>query len=116
MKGFLASEILKGHINQGRRRELYYFRDQQGLEVDFFLPRPNSGLWLIEATAGKTVQTRMAARLHSLQRFLEKQSRRLLIVLRKSRTSLGTAAIAKGVEALDVEQFSEQLVRGRKQR
>lgn len=110
-EGFIASEILKNQINQGLRRELYYFRDQQGLEVDFLLPRPNAGLWLIEAKAGKTVQTRMAAPLLSLQSALEKQSRRLLIVHRKPKGSVGTTAIAKGVEALDVEQFSKQLVR-----
>jgi uncharacterized protein len=110
-EGFIASEILKSQINRGLRRELYYFRDQQGLEVDFLLPRPNAGLWLIEAKAGKTVQTRMAASLLSLQSAIGKKSRRLLIVHRKPQRSAGTTAIAKGVEALDVEQFSKQLVR-----
>ena len=38
-EGFIASEILKAQLNAGRRREIYYFRDQQGLEVDFVLPR-----------------------------------------------------------------------------
>jgi predicted AAA+ superfamily ATPase len=45
-EGFVAAEILKSQVNQGGRKELYYFRDQQGLEVDFLLPRPNAGLWL----------------------------------------------------------------------
>jgi hypothetical protein len=111
-EGFVASEILKSQINQGLRRELYYFRDQQGLEVDFLLPRPGAGLWLLEAKAGKTVQTRMAAPLLSLQRPLGKHLRRMLIVHRKPRAPFSTTAIAKGVEALDVEQFCKQLVRG----
>jgi len=34
-EGFIAAEILKSQVNQGGRKELYYFRDQQGLEVDF---------------------------------------------------------------------------------
>jgi predicted AAA+ superfamily ATPase len=114
-EGFVASEILKSQINQGLRRELYYFRDQQGLEVDFLLPRPSAGLWLIEAKAGKTVQTKMAAPLLSLQRPLGKHLRRMLIVHRKPRAPFSTAAIAKGVEAVDFEQFSKQLVRSRKQ-
>ncbi len=42
-------------------RELYYFRDQQGLEVDFLVPQSNSNLWLVEATASKTVRPSMAA-------------------------------------------------------
>jgi hypothetical protein len=109
-EGFIASEILKSQINRGLRKELYYFRDQQGLEVDFLLPRPNNGLWLIDAKSGKTMQTRMAAPLLSLQSAVGKTSR-LLIVHRKAHASLGTTAIAKGVEALDVEEFSEQLAR-----
>jgi predicted AAA+ superfamily ATPase len=31
-EGFVASEIVKRQIGSGRARELYYFRDQQGLE------------------------------------------------------------------------------------
>jgi hypothetical protein len=29
-EGFIASEIVKAQLNAGQRRELYYFRDQQG--------------------------------------------------------------------------------------
>src|SRR3979490_1736389 len=112
-EGFVAAEILKSQINHGRRRELYYFRDQQGLEVDFLLPRPNAGLWLIEAKAGKTVLPRMAAPLLSLQRVLGEKSHRLFVVHRASRLSVATSVLARGVEALDVERFSKQLLRGR---
>lgn len=37
-EGFIAAEMAKAQVNAGSRRELYYFRDQQGLEVDFLLP------------------------------------------------------------------------------
>jgi hypothetical protein len=60
-EGFVAAEILKSQVNQGDGKELHYFRDQQGLEVDFLLPRPNAGLWLMECKAGKTVRPAMAA-------------------------------------------------------
>jgi predicted AAA+ superfamily ATPase len=108
-EGFIASEILKSQTNQGSRRELYYFRDQQGLEVDFLLPRPNVGLWLIEAKAGKTVQPGMAAPLLSLQRSLGKKTRRLIVVHRRPRASLGTSAIAGGVQALPADDFIKNL-------
>jgi len=114
-EGFIAAEILKSQINAGLRRELYYFRDQQGLEVDFLLPRPNAELWLIEAKAGKTVHPGMAAPLLSLQRALRKESRRLIVVHRKARRSPVTSAIARGVDALDVEHFVNELMRSRKQ-
>jgi predicted AAA+ superfamily ATPase len=37
-EGFIASAIANAQVNSGRRRELYYFRDEQGLEVDFVIP------------------------------------------------------------------------------
>jgi hypothetical protein len=42
-EGFLAAEIVKAKVNAGRRLELYYFRDQQGLEVDFIVPVRGGG-------------------------------------------------------------------------
>ena len=59
-EGFIAAEMLKSQLNAGRRRELYYFRDQQGLEVDFLVPRKGGGICLIEAKASRTVTPAMA--------------------------------------------------------
>ncbi len=114
-EGFVAAEILKSQFNQGWRKELYYFRDQQGLEVDFLVPRPNAGLWLIEAKAGKTVHPAMAAPLLSLRRALGKQSGRLIVIHRKSRSSMTTSAVTNGAEAFDVERLIRELTRTRKQ-
>jgi len=111
-EGFVASEILKSQTNRGMRRELYYFRDQQGLEVDFLVPGPNLGLWLIEAKAGQTVRSGMATPLQSLQRSLGKKASRLLEVHRRPRVSLITSAIGKGVEALPLEHFIKVLTQG----
>jgi predicted AAA+ superfamily ATPase len=110
-EGFVAAEILKSQADSGMRKELYYFRDQQGLEVDFLIPRPNAKLWLVETKAAKTVRPSMASSLTALQRALQKRSGRLIVVHRRSRSQVPTAAIASGVEALDVEQFVGELVR-----
>lgn len=110
-EGFVAAEILKSQADRGLRKELYYFRDQQGLEVDFLVPRPNAKLWLIEAKSVKTVRPSMASPLTSLQRALQKQAGRLIVVHRKSRLQVPTAAIARGVEALALEQFVGELLR-----
>jgi len=111
-EGFVAAEILKSQANQGDRKELYYFRDQQGLEVDFLLPRPNAGLWLIECKAGKTVRPAMAAPLLALRRTLEKRSTRLIVVHGKSRSAQATKAVASGVEAMELERFVASLTGG----
>ena len=110
-EGFVAAEILKSQGNLGMRKELYYFRDQQGLEVDFLVPRPNAGLWLVEAKATQTVRPAMASPLLSLRRSLPKRSARSIVVHRKSRSELATAALTPGVEALDVERFVVELNR-----
>ena len=51
-EGFVASEILKLQMNSGKRRELYYFRDQQGLEVDFLIPSQDNRLILVRGNRG----------------------------------------------------------------
>jgi uncharacterized protein len=112
-EGFVAAEILKSQADRGMRKELYYFRDQQGLEVDFLVPRPNAKLWLVEAKSAKTVRPAMASPLTSLQRALQKRAARLIVVHRKSRLQVPTAAIASGVEALDLEQFVLALLQTR---
>ena len=65
-EGLVASEIVKRQLNAGRRRELYYFRDQQGLEVDFVVPVRGRELLLIEAKASRTVRPEMAGSLARL--------------------------------------------------
>ena len=47
----VAAEIVKAQINAGRRREIYYFRDQQGLEVDFVVAARAGCIRLIKAKA-----------------------------------------------------------------
>ena len=53
----------------------------------------------------------MASPLLSLRRSLAKRSARLVVVHRKPRSELATAALTPGVEALDVERFVVELNR-----
>ena len=108
-EGFVASEILKSQINRGQRKELYCFRDQQGLEVDFVVPRPNAQFWLVEAKAGRTIDSAMAHPLLSLKKAAGERASRALIVHRKARMQLQTTTVAPGVEAMPIEQFSETI-------
>ena len=65
-EGFLASEIVKSQYVRGKRRELYYFRDQQGLEVDFVVPQGDGRLLLLEAKATRTPMPAMAGSMQRL--------------------------------------------------
>ena len=105
-EGFVASEILKSQINRGQRKEIYCFRDRQGLEVDFLLPQPNATFWLIEAKAGRTVQSTMANPLLALKKASDGRASRALIIHRKARNQPNMTTVAPGVEAMTVEQFS----------
>src|ERR1700739_1435862 len=108
-EGFVAADILKSQVTQGKKKELYYFRDQQGLEVDFLLPLPNAGLWLIECKAGQTVRPAMAGSLLALRRTLEKRPTRLTVVHGKWGSAQVTKAVASGVEAVELERFVASL-------
>jgi uncharacterized protein len=112
-EGFIAAEILKSQINRGQRKELYYFRDQQALEVDFLVPRPNAQFWAVEVKASKTVQSSMAGPLVSLSRAAGSRASRRVVVYRKSRMQTQTMAIAPGVEALTLEQFASEIHGGK---
>jgi predicted AAA+ superfamily ATPase len=112
-EGFVAAEILKSQINRGQRKELYYFRDQQGLEIDFVVPRSNARFWLVEAKASKTVQPSMAAPMLSLARATGDRATRRIVVYRKSRTGTAFTALAKGAEALTLEQFVRKINNGK---
>jgi len=112
-EGFVASEILKSQINRGQRKELYYFRDQQGMEIDFLVPQPNARFWLVEAKASKTVQPSMAAPMLSLARVSKDRATRRIVVYRKPRTGTASTAIARGAEALTLEQFAAEINGGK---
>ena len=112
-EGHLAAEILKSQINRGQRKELYCFRDQQGLEVDFLIPKPNAKFWLVEAKAGRTVQTTMAKPMLALKKAAGDRVTRSIIVHRKSRSQPEMTAVVPGVEALSIERFSDEINSGK---
>jgi predicted AAA+ superfamily ATPase len=112
-EGFVAAEILKSQINRGQRKELYCFRDQQGLEVDFLVPKPNAQFWLVEAKAGRTVQSMMANAMLALKKAAPDRVSRAVIVHRKAKNQPEMTAVAPGVEALTLERFSEEINAGK---
>ena len=100
-EGFVASEIVKCSVNAGRRKELYYFRDQQGLEVDLVVPGTGNRLLFMEAKATRTVRPDMAS---SMQALARKGSRhaieRYVVHDAPARNEAATHALAPGVMAV----------------
>jgi predicted AAA+ superfamily ATPase len=112
-EGFIASEIVKGQINAGGRRELYHFRDEQGLEVDFVVPGRGGSVSLVECKASKTITPTMAAPMQRLAQAMKKRPKRaavdMFLVHQAPKSGAGTSAVAPGVRALSWQGFLEEL-------
>lgn len=111
-EGFIAAELAKAQVNAGGRREIYHFRDQQGLEVDFLVPGRAGAVALVECKAGRTVTPAMAAPMRRLAEALERnRSQRvratMFLVHQAPRAGAPTAAVAAGVRALPWQEFLE---------
>jgi predicted AAA+ superfamily ATPase len=109
-EGLVASEIVKAQANAGRRREIYYFRDQQGLEVDFIVPVRGGGVRLVEAKASRTVTPHAARPLERLSANWRQHSNRQklaerLVVYRAPRVPSASTAVAPGVQAITWQDF-----------
>ncbi|MCY4364153.1 MAG: ATP-binding protein [Gammaproteobacteria bacterium] len=108
-EGFVAGEIIKHQANTGKRKELYYFRDQQGLEVDFVIPQGAGVLLLVEAKATKTPKPSMAQPLGRLARAIDRyQTRSVLVHSGSSKTDAGSA-ISPGASAVSLASFLEEI-------
>jgi predicted AAA+ superfamily ATPase len=103
-EAFVASEIVKRQVNGGRRRELYYFRDQQGLEVDFVVPVRGRKLLLLEAKASRTVRPEMAESLARLSRAVRTRKPQGVLVFRGVEAGSPTTALRPGVQALPLAE------------
>ena len=112
-EGFIASEIVKAQANAGGRRELYYFRDQQGLEVDFLMPRRGGSMVLVECKAGRSVTPAMAAALRQLGAAMKRKRGRasveMLLIHQSPDAGTPTQAVAPGVRALTWQRFVAEL-------
>jgi predicted AAA+ superfamily ATPase len=109
-EGFIAAEIVKAQVNAGLRRELYHFRDEQGLEVDFVVPGRAGSLRLVECKAGRTVTPAMTGPMRRLDEAARnrtaKGTRVEMFLVHEAAGEAGRLrAIAPGVQALPWRDF-----------
>lgn len=112
-EGFVASEIVKAQTNAGRRRELYTFRDAQGLEVDFIVPRKNGGRWFVECKSGRTAVPPMV---RPMQRLIDatrsaaaKTEVAGFLIHQPSPNTDPTRVLTPGIKALSLPEFTRLL-------
>lgn len=111
-EGWVASELIKAQAHAGRRRELFYFRDQQGLEVDFLVPARASAFLLVEAKATRSPSPKMAAPLLRLAAALSARGRRTEAALvHRGGASDAGHTIAPGVVAMSLDELVAKIHR-----
>jgi predicted AAA+ superfamily ATPase len=104
-ESFIASELIKNQVHGGGRRELYHFRDQQGLEVDFVVPAPAGRVDLIEAKWTRTPTPQMAKPMVALLSRFGPRKVRGILVHRGSPSMAQEGTLAPGVRAMSVERL-----------
>jgi predicted AAA+ superfamily ATPase len=108
-ESFVASEIVKGQLARGRARELYWFRDAQGLEVDFVVPVGNGKLVLCEAKATSTVRPDDTKGMARLRAAIGDAVREGVLVHRPGPQAPRTTAIAPGMSAVGLADLLQRL-------
>ena len=104
-EGFVAAEIVKHRLNRGIDRGLYYFRDRQGLEVDFVLDRGNNRVSLIEVKATHTPMPRDAGPMLALMRNMAKRNVDAFVVHKGKTTDATDTVLCPGVKAVGMTEL-----------
>lgn len=109
-EGFVASEITKHRVSRGQGRSLYYFRDRQGLEVDFVVEVGNRKLLLIEAKATSTPRPEDAASLLRLMTVAKQTALpQAAVIYEGTKNEAKTVPLCPGVRAVPYRALHEFL-------
>lgn len=108
-EGFVAAELLKLAMHGGRARNLYYNRDQRGLEVDFVVDQGNRRLTLIEAKPTRTPRPDDARRLATLAARIRSYRDEGLVVHAATGAAAAPHALRPGVRAVGMEALASVL-------
>ncbi len=105
---------MKAQVNTGRRREIYYFRDEQGLEVDFLVPQGSGKVMLVECKSGRTVTPAMAAPMRRLANTMIRSRGKLIavtmfLVHQSPKSGAATHALSTDVRAMPWQTFLDNL-------
>lgn len=105
-EGFVAAEVVKRQVNKGFRKEIYHYRDEHGLEVDFIVPGKNSGISLLECRSTRTPVPSMASAMLRVRDVLkEKQETKRpfdLSLVYPAPPASSPASLGNGAKAMDL--------------
>lgn len=104
-EGFVLAEILKQQQGAGRRREVYFFRDQRGLEVDFLVPMGGKRLALVEAKTSTSVHPEAGRHVAALKTSARGHTTYGFVVHRPRASDEPLRALRPGVRAVGLEEL-----------
>jgi hypothetical protein len=110
-EGFVASELVKAEANDGARPELYFFRDRDGLEVDFVVPRGGGRVVLVEAKASRSVTPSDATSILRVRSAAPAQVVLALVVHRSTPADPAPGVLRPGVRAVGVSGLIDAIQR-----
>ena len=109
-ESFIAAEIVKAQINAGRKKDLYFFRDRQGLEVDFLVPKKGGRLAMIEAKATRTVRPEAAEALTRLKTAVSGNPVEAFLIHLPAATGPSFSAVRPGVKAMTYRDIPKMVL------
>ena len=90
----VISEQLKAHVNNGRKPELYFYRDSNGVEVDLVEATDRRNVELVEIKSSTTYRSSFLRHLNSVGEKLSIDCDHRFVVMRsESATSVARASI-----------------------
>jgi hypothetical protein len=104
-EGHVASEIMKQQQGAGRRREVYFFRDQRGLEVDFLVPMGGNRLAMIEVKASASLRPEDAKAVAALVAATRAHEAHGFVVHLPRASGPPLRALRPGVRALPLDEL-----------
>jgi predicted AAA+ superfamily ATPase len=105
LEGFVASEILKHRAHRGKDRGLYYFRDRQGLEVDFMVDQGNGRLTLLEVKSTQTPRAGMDIAMTRLSKNIQHYRISKFVVHQGRGNAAASKTLGKSAKAIGLEHL-----------
>lgn len=110
-EGFVISEIIKAQQASGGEGEVFYFRDEQGLEVDIVLSPQEGRIVLAECKLSATVSPSMSASMRRLASAFGRENLEIDMRLVHKPSAAGRVATTagEGVRACTVDEFVSEM-------
>lgn len=106
-EGFVVSETLKSQWSRAEEGEVYYFRDEQGLEVDLLFASHADAVTLVECKTSATVSPQMSEPMRKLAKAFASDGLdvSMRLVYNPGEEAFRAPTVGVGVQALSCREF-----------